>query len=393
MKNIKILSSEYATFRNEIQDYFRDKLLRKPLIILDPMAGTAPLIPFIETHGHTAYLNDILPIHFIINRAKTYRIFECYKQHGYKWFFEKLLLCMNDLKGKRLSISDKWIDDSVLKSLIEAWQKTEQYDDISAIFIKAIILLSVRQLASITKSKNPTWLKFGGISSGKDLEEIIGESLTRFDQYYSYHYEAECIKTKGYCIFTNQNAAEIRLPQKADIILTSPPYCNRLDYIVQYGPENYFLSALGNSSPEKDLIGTTKVRNYETLEKDFKFLTNKSKYANRLLNKIKNSRKADDPGYYLKYYTHYFAVLFQTITNVLDNLAPTGKMYIVTQDNTHRGQLVEIDRLLRELLKEKGWKSKEIKRWERHHLGLQTVSKDHAFVRTKQFEKLVVIWQ
>lgn len=391
MKNPKILSSEYGAFRSEIQEFLKRKLRKKPQVILDPMAGTAPLIPFFEKNGHTAYLNDILPIFFFINKAKTYQVFQHYQQHDYDWYFQELLDCMAPLEGKRLCISDKWIDDSILSGLIQAWHVAEQYDENSATLLKATILLCVRPLSSTTKSKNPTWLKYGGISSGKDLQEIIRDSLTRFDEYYRYHYGACHIEKKGECIITDQNATELHLPQKVDFILTSPPYCNRLDPIVHYGPENYFLSALGYIISEEDLISITKVRHYDRLEEDFEYLTTNSKYACRLLTKIKESPLRDDPGYYLKYYTRYFAALFAVMSKVLSNLSPIGKMYIVTQDNIHRGILIEIDRVLKELLGASGWKSRVIKRWERHHLGLRNVSRNHAFVKPKHWEKLMVL--
>lgn len=393
MRPIKILSSDYATFRRDIQDYIKDHILKEPLIILDPMAGTAPLIPFIETHGHKAYLNDILPVHFYVNRAKTYRIFQCYKKYGYDWFSQQLLHCMAPLRGKRLCISDKWIDDSVLDSFIQAWHTAEEYDSNVATLLKATILLCVRPFSSITRTTNPTWFKAGGMSSNKDLRDIVGESLTTFDKYYRYCYESLNVNRRGKCILTTQNAVELRLSQKVDLILTSPPHPNRLDTIVQYGPESYFLSAVGHAIPEKDVIGTTKVRNYETFVTDFEYLTSKSESASRLLNKIKKSRKADDPTYYLRYYTRYFAMVSRTLEKVLDNLSSTGKMYIVVQDNTHRGKLIEIDKVVRELLRANGWRSRVIKEWERHHLGLRRVSRDHAFVKPKQFEKLVVIWR
>ncbi|MCW3985147.1 MAG: hypothetical protein NWE91_01890 [Candidatus Bathyarchaeota archaeon] len=392
MNNYKILSSEYGSFRNSIVKLFKKRVLKKPSVLLDPMAGTAPLIPFIEMEGHTAYLNDILPLHYFINKAKTYRVFMDYQKKGYDWYFEQLLECMALLEGKVLVMSDNWIDDSILNGLVEAWHATEEYDDESAILLKAIIILCVRPFSSVTKSNNPTWLKFGGISSDKDLGDIIKDSLTKFDGYYRYYYLSHRIKKKGECIFTHLNATELQLPQKVEIILTSPPYCNRLDPIVQYGPENYFLSALGHRSPDESLVTTTKVRNYDRLEADFEYLTANSEFANRLLNKIKKS-KADDRSYYLKYYTRYFAKLFEVVIKVLDNLSPSGKMYIVTQDNIHRGNLIEIDTILRELLKQRGWRSRLIKTWNRHHLGLRNVSRKHAFVKPRHFEKLVVLYQ
>jgi len=386
----KILSSEYSAFRIKIQEIFKRKLSKEPKVIYDPMAGTAPLIPFIETNGHTAYLNDILPLHFFINRSKTYQVFQQYQQQGYDWYFQQLLSCMAPLEGKVLCISDKWIDDSILRGLVKAWHAAEKYDENSATLLKATILLCVRPFSSTTKSKNPTWLKYGGISSGKDLREIIGDSLTRFDEYYRYHYGACHIKKRGECIITERNAVELHLPQKVDFILTSPPYCNRIDPVVQYGPENYFISALGHTIPEECLVSITKVKDYNKLEQDFEYLTTKSKYACKLLTKIKASKKRDDPSYYLKYYTRYFAKLFQVIDKVLNNLSATGKMYIVTQDNTHRGERIQIDRVLRELLRASGWQSKVIRRWPRHHQGLRHVYRS-AFISPMQLEKLMVI--
>jgi hypothetical protein len=393
MNNSKVLSSEYGAFRYEIQDFFRNKLLRKPSVILDPMAGTAPLIPFVETNGHTAYFNDILPVHFFINNAKTYEVFQHYKQHGYDWYLKQLIDCMAHLKGKMLRMSDSWIDESILQGLIKAWHAAEQYDLNSSILLKASILLCVRPLSSTTKSNNPTWLKFGGMSSGKPLKELANDSLIRFDKYYHYHYGSCQVKRRGQCVITKCNATKIHTTEKADFILTSPPYCNRLDPIVLYGPENYFLSVLGYNSPEEELVSINKVKNYHKLEEDFDYLTTNSKHACRILTRIRKSPEADDPSYYLKYYTRYFASLLVVIKRVMTCLTSTGKMYIVTQDNIHRGILIEIDEVIKEMLGADGWKSRVIKRWERHHLGLRNVSRTHAFVKPKHWEKLMVLTQ
>lgn len=393
MNNAKLLNSEYATFRSEILDYFKGKLINKrPLIILDPMAGTAPLIPLVESQGHKAYFNDILPLHFFINQAKTYKAFKYYKKLGYNWFYKKLLNYMNPLSDKRLCISEKWIEDSVLDGLNKAWYAVEECEEMARTIMRAVILLCVRPLSSITKSKNPTWLKFGGISSGKGLPDIIEESLSRLDNYYK-HYQLSLAEKGGECIFSNENASEINLKEKVDLIITSPPYCNRLDIIKSYGPENYFLSSIGYKVETRDIIGTIKVKEYETLELDYDYLIKNSKCAHSLLSKIKKSKKRDEQTYYLKYYTRYFATLFHTMEKVLNHLSVSGKMYFVTQDNTHRGELIEIDVILVELLRHNGWESKIIEQWERHHMGLQTVSRDRAFVRPKQFEKLVVVWR
>ena len=364
MNNAKILSSEYSAFRKEILEYFEKNLRkREPLVILDPMAGTAPLIPLIESGGHRAYFNDILPLHFFINQAKTYRVFKYYKQRGHNWFLEQLLNYMNILKGKKLIISEKWIEDSVLDGLVNAWHAVEECDENAKTLMRAVILLCVRPLASITKSKNPTWPKFGGISSNKNLLDIIEESLSRFDNYYKKHYQSSFEERNGECIFFNNNASEMTLPEKVELIITSPPYCNRFDIMRSYGPENYFLSALGYKVQTRDIIGTIKVEDYESLDIDYDYITSNSEKACKLLSGMEKSKKRDEQTYYLKYYTRYFMTLFNTMVKVLNNLSPKGRMYFVTQDNMHRGKRIEIDKVLRELLSENEWESRLLKKW------------------------------
>ena len=390
---MKILDSEYATFRDSVQKYIIKWILPHHSVLLDPMAGTSPLIPYIETHGYIAYFNDILPVHFYVNRAKQYRIFQCYRKYGYEWFVRELLRCMASLEGKRLRISHKWIDDEVLSGLVRAWEATEEYNEDITTFLKAIIIICVRPFSCFTKTKNPTWFKPGGISSEKSRHEIIKKSLMTFDGYYSLFYDSYPVLKRGHCIFSIRNASEFNLKRKVDLILTSPQYCNRLDTSIQYAPELYFLSAVGHTVPNEDIIGTTQVRDYENFESDFEYLTTHSEYANRLLNKIKKSSKLDDRRYYVKYYTRYFSTLCRALKKLRNNLSAEGKMYIVVQDNTHRGQEIEIDKVLKELLKRNGWRSRVEIIGEWHHLGLRNPSKDHAFIKRKQFEKLMVIWR
>jgi hypothetical protein len=105
MRRIKILRKEYASFRPEVVDFFVKKVLPRSRVVLDPMAGTSPLIPYIEYSGISAHFNDILPIHLFVNRAKTYTTY--YKirklEENNPGSLEKeLCYCMLRLKNHRL---------------------------------------------------------------------------------------------------------------------------------------------------------------------------------------------------------------------------------------------------------------------------------------------------
>lgn len=384
----RILHSGYAIFRADIQQYIIKQILPHHSSILDPMAGTAPLIPILETQGYTSYINDILPVYFFINQAKQYSVFQRYQKYGKEWFLKELLSCMRFLKKRRLCISNEWIEKGILNGLINSWESTNKYEKNISILLKAVIINSIRAFSSVTKSDNPTWLKNGGISSGRRLEEIVEESLIAFIKYYSVYDDSRIVTTKkGKCIFSAQNANKIKLKNKVDLIITSPPYCNRLDTMRQYAPELYFLSKVGYSVRLENMIANNKISTYTNFKADFEYLTSKSKYAEFLLNRIKKL----PPKYYIKYYTRYFSVLCEVLQNVVKNLSSKGKMYIIVQDNTHKGNLIEIDEIIKEVLMSDGWYSRIIEKWERHHLGLRNPSQKHAYVKRKQLEKLILI--
>jgi len=393
--NSKILYSEYAAFRKKgVLEFFEKELQsRKSLKIYDPMAGTAPLIPLVEYGGHKAYFNDIFPLHYFINRAKTFNSFQCFQQTGKSWFLDRMKSHLKLINNKRLVISEKWIEESVLKGLVHAWDSFEIYNEDKSVLLKAILLLCVRPLSSITQTKNPTWIKSGGISSDRKLDDIIEESITRFENYYKYNYSKIVETKRGNCIFLNRNANEVKLPEKVDLIITSPPYCNRFDMKTSYGPEGYFLSSVGFEIQARDIIGTIIVKDYDSFKNDIDFLMDNSREANVVFSRMKESRKRDEHVYYIKYFSRYFISLYKIMLSVLENLKSNGKMYLITQDNTHRGQLIEIEKILLELLGNKNWKFNMVDQWERHHMGLQNISRDSAFVKPRQYEKLIEVWR
>ena len=383
---------KYATFRKDLQEYFKNSILNTPTTILDPMAGVAPLLPFFETNGHKAYLYDILPLHYFINSAKRFSIFKCYKKFGSSWFFDTFIKIMSPLQDRQSIISDKWIDEKTLGGLVKAWKSIEIYQKDKATVLRALLLMSIKYFASFTLSYNNTWIKMGGISSSKKLEEISNEIIGLLDEFYKIHYIDVRVKKRGRCIIRIKDASKLRLKRPVDTILTSPPYCNRLDYVRMYAPENYFLSNVGFPISYNSVIGTNIVKDYKRKERDRKNITTKSEYLAELLEKIEEKSKKDT-DYYMKYYVRYFANLFKTFQNLLNNISKNGRMYIVIQDNIHRGEIIEIDKALSDLFETLGYQSKIEKQWNRHHLGLRNISEDNKIIKRKHAEKLMVVYK
>jgi hypothetical protein len=57
----QVLATEYASFRDDVIEKISSELIAiensstHPLVLYDPMAGTAPLIPLAEQRGYTAF--------------------------------------------------------------------------------------------------------------------------------------------------------------------------------------------------------------------------------------------------------------------------------------------------------------------------------------------------
>jgi hypothetical protein len=156
-----------------------------------------------------------------------------------------------------------------------------------------------------------------------------------------------------------------------------------------YGPEHFFLNAVNVWHTKTDFIGTTATRNYDSFSSDFDFITEQSDYLAWLLEEVKkrqirSERKSD---YYVKYFTRYFAAIFRIFDIAALSLHEGGLgIYFVTQDNSHRGLHIQINRALADSLSIKGFKVKILESWERHHLGLRNISKRYRLVNPKQPE-------
>lgn len=391
--NNKLLNFEYATFRKEVREIIIRELHKKPKVFLDPLAGTAPLLPDFETLGHKAYLFDILPVHYHINKLKLFKTKELFYEYGQDWYKQKLLEYMKPLNRKRRRISSDWIDESILKDLKNAWDLANKEKEEIATVLKGIILMSIRSFSSYTKSKNSTWIRPGGITSNESVGQVIEDKIRLLKSYYESY---PSLVKQGKCIIGIEDAMQLHLEEKVDFIITSPPYCNRLDYLRAYSPEHFFLSKVGYPTPNDGLIGTNVVKNYTKFEEDLLWIKKASNYAFRLIKKIEQNRTRkgnyyEDRDYYVRYYTRYYTRLLKTFENLLQSLLKNGKMYIVVQDNQHRGKLIQIDKALNQLFKNNGYKCHILKKWERKHLGRMNVSREHIVVYVRHYEKLLLV--
>ncbi len=374
---VRLLPTEYGTFRKDIRDFLREEALRGAKRVMDPMAGTAPFIPDVEKGGLVGHFNDILPVYYYLNQAKTCDVFQAFRateKQDEGFVLRELLRCLDGLKRKRWVISEKWIEDTILDCLLRAWQRASDYQKPIAKIMRAAILLCVRPYSSCTASGNTTWLKPGGISTGEKLSSVVETSLQRFRRFYEAHYADAPLPRKTACRISCKPAIDLSVRKTFDVIFTSPPYPNRFEPVRAYGPELYFLQATGHDLNLEFLLGTTKVKGYDFYHQDRDFILRASPRTIRFLDDVRKKARKGENDYYLRYFGRYYAGLYRTLDHVIPLMAPSSRFFVATQDNVHRGELNSMAEFLCDFFRTRGLRAQIPFCRPRTHQGRRNIS-------------------
>ena len=397
----KFFQYEYASFRNDIVNYFVSNVLPSSKIILDPMAGTAPLIPFCEQYGLIGIFNDILPQHFYINRAKTFKVYKSVNKLMSKensHFYPELYRIFRPFNKFNMVFSDTWIKDEILAQYIDIWNTTGNYSENLRTFLRAIIILSVRYFSGFTTSSNRTWLKEGGMTSDIDIREILDNIVDRFLSYYKFYYYQQTISLGGNLEFSMQPVSDLSIEYEVDTIITSPPFPNRYDIIRAYAPELYFLSQViegYNVAELKDkIIGTNVVKGYDVQKNDMNYLKKVSRKTWEFVLEIEEmgkqkKKKNLENLYYFRYFVKFYTNLFDVLGRLTDILRKNGSFYLVVQNNIHRGLLNDMNSFIVDYFVGKGLSVDEEYSQPRPHQGRRNISEEYPLVLKKQRETII----
>lgn len=394
--DFKFFPQEYGKFRVDILDHFVKDVLPSTKVLLDPMGGTASLLPYCQKMGITSYYSDIIPVHTFVNKAKTIAAlksvvdFEKSEKTAIDAFLADFFGHIGDTS---LLISDSWFHDDALESLRTAWKSSEEYEEGVSIFIKAVILLTVRSFSSSWSStSNAYWHRPGGISLHKSLGEIIPEILARFRKLWQFYEVSGTPELQVSASFQTCSAKSYVSPESPDTIITSPPYPNRFDYARMFGPELFFMSKVGECSPDEIKlaeIATNSVKGYFPSEQELDYLTSRSELLRDFIDQVYKLGKARENHYYYRYFVKYYVDLFETIDHLCRQLAEKGSIHFVVQNNIHRGELNSLADYCADCLSFNGLKVDNAFRKLRRHQGTRNISKEHSVLVKKHHEIII----
>lgn len=325
--------------------------------IFDPMAGQAFALSTLSWYGHEVRINDINPAPLLLAWLRSGPVLYSLRERVAEY---RIWLSANKTKIDRLHITHAgeipfittWLSKSMLDQLREygelacenitalnlmnigAWEET-------VLFRLAVLVLASRRITCYVQSDNRTWLKSGGLDNKPRLTEAILQELNSLlDSQLSeicrneiglFGRPTETLKFS--C--TDISKVELSAYRNQCISITSPPYANRLDYSVMWGPELWVLSAalpfIDRESIQRGQIGTTRIR---PNIKD-SVLNELPASTQQELRQIERSNEYASKSYYFPFFRQFAEDLYTGLLHST-RAAPKSKQWIVFIRDTAR---------------------------------------------------------
>lgn len=225
-------------------------------------------------------------------------------------------------------------------------------------FFLVALFRTLKRLLTPFRSTNPTWIKRAkskneciNISRKKIYLTFLKETISMADVFQSY--------TKSYLAYGGKSIIEIgdsrclKLHSNLiDHIITSPPYCTRIDYVVSTSPE---LSLLGyDTTTFHDLrcrmIGTNNI-----VQGSIAYSSLWGRTCRSFLNQVQGHPSKASKAYYLKTYLQYFYSLYQSLEELNRVLKSYGTATIVVQDSYYKDVYLNLSQIIYEMVSSFKW--------------------------------------
>lgn len=360
--------SEIYHYYAGYSDIFVKELLEKYCasynhpIILDPWngAGTTTLVSTML--GYDSYGFDINPVMVIVAKAKLYN----FNKKTIDQVINKIITTKN-----RVNIShdndplNNWFDNSSVSAirrlefeiqkqffnidkptmLMNIWNYIDLSFEVS--FFYLVMFSIIRELTKVFKSSNPTWIKTKIDDSQKiklsykNLKELYFNSLLNMQEnFIMTPNEVNCHISQG-------NSQHIALNNNSlDIIITSPPYCTRIDYAIYTQVE---LALLGYNKEKLNLLRNSMIGTPTIIPHTDDNNSSLTSACLEILNTIKSHDSKAASSYYYKTYYQYFITMEKSISELSRVLNTNGILFLVVQDSWFKDVHINLSDILLDL--------------------------------------------
>lgn len=335
-------------------------------IILDPWNGSGTTTAVAARLGKRSIGIDINPSMAIVARAREVRSDDV----------RLILARLNELRRlvgeeKQAPTSNRdplrlWFDESTsqfLRSISElisqdsgSW-RSERMETVNS-FLFLALSSSVRNWMKDFQSTNPNWVR-----RPKETDQLVSidreEVLRQLRCTSSLFLERLAVvrdhpKPASRSQLLVASADNLPLSDgSVSAVLTSPPYCTRIDYAVACQPE---LAVMGYPFEDKyrmlrdSMLGTSTISRRDMVPNN----TQWGETCYRTIKAIENHGSKASSTYYGKTMLQYFAQLYASIGEIARVLKQDGKLVMVLQDSFYKEIRIDLATICREMAESLG---------------------------------------
>lgn len=326
--------------------------------IVDPWCGAGTTGWTSQIYGLNSYLIDLNPVCAIFSAASDLWLSTSGMVKVIRNLEKELI---NSLKSEKIDKKRNlpiwcppnftnytiWVLNSIGRTNLELDRKL--ISSVHAFLVVAIFNI-YKNFIDFYRTTNPTYYK---------LEKKYYRDINKNDFLVLFKLEVERLLNNLKIFSQNSFSQKILVYNRssvepvfeencADWIITSPPYCTRIDYSRVTFIELKLLELanfLNFDTIRKNLIGTTTVDHQKGVSSD-----QWGYQCNDLLIKIKNHKSYGSRHYYYYNFCQYFFDIFQSFLQIRKYLRKHGKGLIVVQNSYYKELEIDLGEIFIEML-------------------------------------------
>jgi tRNA G10 N-methylase Trm11 len=278
--------------------------------------------------------DSIIPLGLqLLRQANSYQASEMSSDPIYNWFD---LPTANHIRGIERSICGTLVGEMTLPGNGSDVSKMSNFA--SAMYL--VLFAAARDLARPLRSSNPTWLKLPKSpdqkisASNVQVNAVFEKHLRSLTKAIAFDNRTSYLESKAFEITVADSTFYAPPAETVDFILTSPPYCTRIDYTAITRIQLAIMNPLLNDDINtlgKRMLGSTRVP-ATAPERSQMWGKTCSKFLDDVF--CHNSKASST--YYYKSHLDYFEKLDSSIRNSGNTLKKKGRAVFVVQDSFYK---------------------------------------------------------
>lgn len=357
-KDGTLLYPYYAGYSYSFIDSILKNFSGQNIKILDPWSGTGLTSIVAKKYSLESVGLDINPVLTIVAKANNISKITSLSIRALKYRIIESVRITKPVKHEE-SINeplDLWftestasnirnIEDVIYRLLVnENGRKRLIVDesaisDIACFFYVGLFKTTKHLVKTSFSTSNPTWIKTAKSDTDRlelDQEVVIDVFSNEIDKMLSIIDNSNVfINDKISVEFMTGDSTNLPLkPNSIDMVLTSPPYCTRIDYAISTRPELAILGlAEGSCFKElrNNIIGTTTINKSTNVSNEL--------WGRRcldFLNEVGQHESQGSKNYYLKNYLQYFNSMYSSFSEISRVCKKGALVGIVAQDSYYK---------------------------------------------------------